>query len=296
MIETAHRQSSMQNQTTSSPQLSPLTLSERFKNLPWVAFGLVLLVHVVVLWWVMGVYFGRAQDEVTQPIFVTLVVDEGAASESSPETLTERSESSPPELIKPPAIASEPPSDIALEKPAQKPQEPSVVPERTEPHVRQPASVTPSVVPLVPAPAPAPKPTPAPAPFTTKPTPAPSASERPGSGSAAGAASLVQGDAQAAGTTGPKFVTRVEYLGESPRPVYPTLARSRKQQGKVIVRVLITPQGQISSVSVQQSSGFESLDDAAIRAFASIRFKPYSENGVPLERIADIPIEFLLRN
>ena len=88
----------------------------------------------------------------------------------------------------------------------------------------------------------------------------------------------------------------MQYLSDPPRPVYPAYSKSRKQQGKVIVRVLISPDGLIRSIQIQQSSGFDGLDEAAIRAFADVRFKPYSENGIPYERLADIPIEFMLRN
>ena len=259
-------------------------MTSRFvlKDLPWAAFGIVLLIHVVVLWWVMGVYFGRAQDVPTQPIFVTLVIEEGLSAESSPETPpqppVERSEIPSSELSKLAVNEQELPADIALEKQVREPQEPSPAPKRSTPPARQEKPViAPPVAPKRPA------------------EPVSPAGVAP-AGTQTGVGALTSGEAQVSGAPGPRVVTRIEYLGDAPRPVYPSLAKSRKQQGKVIVRVLISAQGQISTISVQQSSGVDSLDEAAIRAFASVRFKPYQENGIPLERIADIPIEFLLRN
>ncbi len=280
----------MLNRTTLSSLLTRITpqLTSRFviKDLPWAAFAIVLLVHVVVLWWIMGVYFGRAQDVSTQPIFVTLVLEEDSSSESSPESSPEsipdspikRSETSTSEVSKPAVTAQEIPADIALDKQARLPQEPSPALKRPQPPARQEKPVsTPPVAPKQ----------------TAEPT---SSAVTAPSGLQTGAGGLASGETLVSGAPGPRVVTRIEYLGDAPRPVYPSLARSRKQQGKVIVRVLIGAQGQISSINVQQSSGFDALDEAAIRAFAPVRFKPYLENGVPLERIADIPIEFLLRN
>lgn len=280
----------MLNRTTLSSLLARITpqLTSRFviKDLPWAAFAIVLLVHVVVLWWIMGVYFGRAQDVSTQPIFVTLVLEEDSSSESSPESSPEsipdspikRSETSTSEVSKPAVTAQEIPADIALDKQARLPQEPSPALKRPQPPARQEKPVsTPPVAPKQ----------------TAEPT---SSAVTAPSGLQTGAGGLASGETLVSGAPGPRVVTRIEYLGDAPRPVYPSLARSRKQQGKVIVRVLIGAQGQISSINVQQSSGFDALDEAAIRAFAPVRFKPYLENGVPLERIADIPIEFLLRN
>ncbi len=284
----------MLNRTTLSSLLARITpqLTSRFviKDLPWAAFGIVLLVHVVVLWWVMGVYFGRAQEVSTQPIFVTLVLEEDPSSESSsaaslatspassPESSVERSETPSSEVSQPAVGDQEIPADIALDKQARQPQEPSPALKRPQPPARQEKPVsTPPVAPKQ----------------TAEPT---SSAVTAPSGLQTGAGGLASGETLVSGAPGPRVVTRIEYLGDAPRPVYPSLARSRKQQGKVIVRVLISAQGQISSINVQQSSGFDALDEAAIRAFAPVRFKPYLENGVPLERIADIPIEFLLRN
>ncbi len=79
-------------------------------------------------------------------------------------------------------------------------------------------------------------------------------------------------------------------------PVYPQSARSRRQQGQVIVRVVISSVGQPISIDLQQTSGFDALDRAAIDAVRRAQFRPYAENGVPLDALVDIPFDFVLRN
>ena len=97
-------------------------------------------------------------------------------------------------------------------------------------------------------------------------------------------------------TGGPRRIVRPDYLDGPPAPSYPQSARSRRQQGKVIVRVVISPTGQPSSIDVLQPSGFDVLDRAALDAVRRARFRPYAENGVALEALVDIPFDFVLRN
>ncbi|MEI6116666.1 MAG: TonB family protein [Burkholderiales bacterium] len=100
----------------------------------------------------------------------------------------------------------------------------------------------------------------------------------------------------AGATSGPRRIVRPDYLDGPPAPSYPQSARSRRQQGKVIVRVVISPTGQPSSIDVLQPSGFDALDRAALDAVRRARFRPYAENGVALEALVDIPFDFVLRN
>lgn len=92
----------------------------------------------------------------------------------------------------------------------------------------------------------------------------------------------------------PRWVTRVAYLGGPPSPRYPAAAQRRGQTGKVVVRVLISPQGNVVNASIEKSSGHVLLDDAALDAVQRARFKPYTENGVAHSARADIPIDFVL--
>ncbi|NYT65958.1 energy transducer TonB [Alcaligenaceae bacterium] len=92
----------------------------------------------------------------------------------------------------------------------------------------------------------------------------------------------------------PRMVSRVDYLGKRPMPVYPRSSQRRQEQGRVVVRVLISAEGKVLDVQVRSSSGFDSLDQAAIKAARSARFKPYTENGIAYRAMADLPFDFVL--
>jgi protein TonB len=78
-------------------------------------------------------------------------------------------------------------------------------------------------------------------------------------------------------------------------PVYPALARERGVEGRVVVRLLVGADGVPAEVRVAQSSGFESLDAAALVAVRQWRFEPARRGGVAVaeERLA--PVVFRLR-
>lgn len=92
----------------------------------------------------------------------------------------------------------------------------------------------------------------------------------------------------------PRTVSRVDYLGRRPSPVYPRVSQRRGEQGRVVLRVLISPQGRVADVSIRRSSGHARLDEAAIDAMRHARFQPYTENGVAHAALADIPFDFVL--
>lgn len=94
-------------------------------------------------------------------------------------------------------------------------------------------------------------------------------------------------------TPQPKLVSGVEYL-RPPQPEYPTLSRRMNEEGRVIVRVLINPQGRPEQALVHLSSRSARLDQAAINAALAALFKPHTENGMALHVYALIPITFEL--
>jgi hypothetical protein len=77
-----------------SPDLPPrkFTLLLAIKKLPWNVFAIVLLIHLAVIWWLFGAYFGRSSDSLAEPIFVTLEVFEALPSEPLIQTSTDESE------------------------------------------------------------------------------------------------------------------------------------------------------------------------------------------------------------
>lgn len=91
----------------------------------------------------------------------------------------------------------------------------------------------------------------------------------------------------------PKLISSVEYLRE-PIPRYPPKSRKLKEQGLVVLRVLIDEKGTACSIDIETSSGFARLDDAARDAVSRAAFRPYVEDGSPRRAFVLIPIEFSL--
>lgn len=85
----------------------------------------------------------------------------------------------------------------------------------------------------------------------------------------------------------------VSYL-KPPAPRYPSESRKAREQGLVLLRVLIDESGHASSVNVYRSSGHPRLDEAARDAVQRALFKPHLEGGVARAAIAVVPIEFSL--
>jgi protein TonB len=85
----------------------------------------------------------------------------------------------------------------------------------------------------------------------------------------------------------------VAYL-KQPAPRYPPDSRRAREEGLVILRVLIDEAGHAKSVDVYRSSGHPRLDEAARNAVARALFKPFIDGGVARVAFAMIPIEFSL--
>jgi protein TonB len=62
-----------------------------------------------------------------------------------------------------------------------------------------------------------------------------------------------------------------------------------------VVRVTIDRFGNVEAVDLRQSSGVDSLDEAALQAASKARFKPFQRAGIALRAFADIPFNFVLR-
>ena len=82
----------------------------------------------------------------------------------------------------------------------------------------------------------------------------------------------------------------------NPKPAYPKDARARRQQGQVIVVATVTADGFPEEIAVNQTSGFDSLDRAALQAVKTWRFVPARDDGQPVDSRVEIPFNFLLPN
>ena len=73
-------------------------------------------------------------------------------------------------------------------------------------------------------------------------------------------------------------------LAHSREPEYPPASRRAREQGSVLVKVLVGPDGRPIDAKVLESSGFSRLDEAAIRGIRSnYRFVPGTADGKPVE-------------
>ncbi|RCS58376.1 energy transducer TonB [Parvibium lacunae] len=94
----------------------------------------------------------------------------------------------------------------------------------------------------------------------------------------------------------PKVVTQgIAYLVK-PDPQYPPLARRAGEEGTALIRVLVNTEGRPEEANVQQSSGFNRLDEAARKAVLAARFRPHQENGQAIRVWTLVPISFTLEN
>jgi protein TonB len=80
----------------------------------------------------------------------------------------------------------------------------------------------------------------------------------------------------------------------NPAPAYPPLARRAKEQGRVVLRVLVSASGMAQDVEVRSSSGFERLDRAAVEAVRRWRFAPARRGVETVAAWALVPILFQL--
>lgn len=129
---------------------------------------------------------------------------------------------------------------------------------------------------------------PAPIPQSAMPAARPRAlaTERPSVSTTASTASAVGSRGQAGAHTNapPRAVF-------SPEPIYPPQALAAGQKGKVIVRIRVDANGQVTSARVQGTSGNPFLDEAALIAVRRWRFEARADGATGAVDLA-VPIVF----
>ncbi|MEM9155116.1 MAG: TonB family protein [Cyanobacteria bacterium P01_F01_bin.33] len=208
----------------------------------------------------------------------------------------------PPKLLE---LPQQPPAPIAaapIEPPPTLPPTPQLEPLlesfRTDnppellalpPRSPAPDPVPPPVEPEVALPSPAPVPSPTlrpppplavlpstPAPIVTESVPAPPVPE------------------PQAALTQPTSIAR-PIPGRQRQPTYPAQAKQRNQQGRVLIRARVDETGRVVQVEVTDSSGFSSLDDAAVVAVRAWEFTPARRGEVAIASWVNVPINFALQ-
>ncbi len=82
----------------------------------------------------------------------------------------------------------------------------------------------------------------------------------------------------------------------NPAPGYPAMARRLGEQGKVLLRVLVSAQGGAQQVEIKHSSGSPRLDAAASEAVRRWKFVPARRGDVPVEAWVVVPVSFRLES
>lgn len=119
------------------------------------------------------------------------------------------------------------------------------------------------------------------------------AAASPPSGAGAGGDTGSDGDVAAVPQVGPGFAVG---SAVNPLPRYPTAARRRGLEGRVVLRVFVGADGRARSVDVRSASPHPILDEAAVETLRRWRFEPARQAGMPVAAWVDVPITFRLRD
>lgn len=77
---------------------------------------------------------------------------------------------------------------------------------------------------------------------------------------------------------------------------YPPISIRLREQGLVVARVCVEPDGDVSDVTIVESSGHERLDDATIRMISNrFRYNPATQGGEPVRFCQNQPVRWALQ-
>jgi TonB family protein len=92
------------------------------------------------------------------------------------------------------------------------------------------------------------------------------------------------------GITAPRVI-------KAARPTYPPEAVRAKIEGKVLLELVVQPDGTVGDVRVQRSLDRKTgLDDAAVKAVKEMRFAPATKDGVAVPVLTQIELSFTVPN
>jgi protein TonB len=92
----------------------------------------------------------------------------------------------------------------------------------------------------------------------------------------------------------PVLIAPVANAASCKKPSYPSVSRRNEEQGVVVLRFLVAPNGSVIKSEVKSTSGFERLDEAARQALSLCSFKPGTADGEPTEAWAQMKYEWRL--
>ena len=91
--------------------------------------------------------------------------------------------------------------------------------------------------------------------------------------------------------TGKRTVAKPNYL-RNPPPKYPAESRKLREEGVVLLKVSVTPEGRAANVQLQRSSGFSRLDQAALNAVRRWEFNPARVGLTAVACAVEVPVRF----
>lgn len=77
-------------------------------------------------------------------------------------------------------------------------------------------------------------------------------------------------------------------------PLYPQLSRKKKEQGTVLLLILVKADGTVGDIKLKTSSGYSRLDQAARQAVKRWQFQPALKDGKPIDFWYELPLKFTL--
>ena len=80
----------------------------------------------------------------------------------------------------------------------------------------------------------------------------------------------------------------------NPKPAYPRMSRRLNEQGQVLIRVFVAADGSAQQGEVKTSSGYDRLDQEALRTVMRWRFVPGQRLGTPEAMWFNVPVNFVL--
>lgn len=89
-------------------------------------------------------------------------------------------------------------------------------------------------------------------------------------------------------------VASIIYQELSPHFTYPKIAIKRNWQGKVLLSLRVTSNGRIKNVQLNNSSGYDILDQAAIHSLSKVESLPGISSWLPFDIDLNFPVIYKL--
>ena len=80
----------------------------------------------------------------------------------------------------------------------------------------------------------------------------------------------------------------------NPKPPYPPVSRRLNEQGKVLLNVCVTRDGQVDKLKLEKSSNFDRLDSVALETVKKWQFIPAKKGSEAVAMCYLLPIQFTL--